>query len=146
MKNIQTFEKDKRSVYNKYKNAEIQDSEKYVHEFISVVSEYKKLCAEGIRYDWLPGLSYARLYLINIKKNELEKAGKYYKKSCEYLMQDSGRTEEQVKNEKPKILEFIKNMDIKNDVKWFKLHNKRVEQTGSKPVEISEQSARSDPP
>jgi len=119
-KNIQTFEKDKRSVYIKYKNAEIQDSEKYIIEFISVISEYKKLYVEGIRYDWLLGLSYARLYLINIEKNEPEKAKNYYQKSCEYLMQDSGCTEEQVKNEMPKILEFIKNMDIENDVKWIK--------------------------
>lgn len=119
-KNIRTYEKAKRPIFIKYRNADLQDAEKYILDFISVVSEYKKFGVEGIRYDWLLGLSYARLYLINVEKNEPGKAEKYYNKSCAYLMRDSGGTEDQVKNEMPRLLEFIKNMDIENDVKWIK--------------------------
>ena len=101
-----------------YSEAEIHEAKRYTEELIKEISEYKRRDVKGLNYELMLSLSFARLYLINTDLNN-EQAARQNKVKIKGFIRNNHVGIINLEEETFKIIDFARNIDIKNSVKWI---------------------------
>ena len=115
---ISNFSEYQRKYELLYSEAEIHEAKRYTEELIKEISEYKRRDVKGLNYELMLSLSFARLYLINTDLNN-EQAARQNKVKIKGFIRNNHVGIKNLEEETFKIIDFARNIDIKNSVKWI---------------------------
>ena len=125
-KSVETFAEELKAFYTVYSNGDIETAEKALLKHLDLILEYKRERIEGINYPDVLMSTYTRLYLVEKKQGDINKANFYLEKSMELHLRGRKVDNTELVKEQNKVIEFYRGIDLHNSVKWL------TEATGKK--------------